>query len=121
MPLRSAERRAERAYKPPARGRDEEGKAMTEPAGTGKTRGRRRRRSGLVTSDKGDKTITVEVTYSRPHPKYGKMMRMRTRLRAHDEQNQAKVGDRVELASCRRISKSKAWRLVRVLDAAPTT
>ncbi|MCK4658744.1 MAG: 30S ribosomal protein S17 [Phycisphaerae bacterium] len=73
------------------------------------------KRTGLVTSDKGDKTIRVSYRYSMKHPKYGKYLRRRTTLHVHDEQNKAKVGNRVEVMACRPISKTKCWRLIRVL------
>lgn len=74
---------------------------------------------GVVTSDKRDKTIAVQVEYSVKHPKYGKYVWRRTKLHAHDEKNDAHVGDRVEIAACRPMSKSKTWRLVRVVERAP--
>lgn len=78
---------------------------------------RRRRavRVGLVTSDKGDKTITVRFEYIVQHPKYRKYYRRSTKLRSHDERNEAKIGDVVEVVSCRPISKTKCWRLSRVV------
>jgi len=84
-----------------------------------KTRGRRRVKVGTVVSNKCQKTITVEVTYTRPHPKYGKLVRRRTRLHVHDERNEARPGDLVEVTECRPLSKTKCWRLVRVVRAAP--
>ena len=72
-------------------------------------------RIGVVTSDKGDKSIRVTYRYSVKHPKYGKYIRRTTTLHAHDEHNVAKNGDRVEVMSCRPMSKTKHWRLVRVL------
>ncbi len=72
-------------------------------------------RIGVVTSDKRDKTIRVVYRYSVKHPKYGKYIRRRTTLHAHDEDNAAKTGDRVEVAACRPRSKTKGWRLVRIL------
>ena len=72
-------------------------------------------RVGTVVSDKGDKTITVQCDYSVKHPKYGKYQRRRIKLRAHDEANDAREGDRVEVVACRRLSKSKFWRLTRVV------
>ncbi|MCP4251769.1 MAG: 30S ribosomal protein S17 [bacterium] len=75
--------------------------------------------TGVVTSDKGDKTITVAVNRSATHRLYGKYVRRRTVLHVHDEQNQAKQGDRVEVMSCRPISKTKNWRLLRVVAAGP--
>lgn len=85
----------------------------------GQTRTRRPRnvRQGVVTSDKGDKTIRVVVAFSTRHPLYGKFIRRRTVLHAHDEKNQARVGDEVEVMSCRPISKTKCWRLVRIVKS----
>jgi len=82
-------------------------------------RGYRRREAGIVVSDKGDKTITVLVKDLVRHPGYGKYVRRTTRCRVHDEQNQAAVGDRVEIMETRPISKTKRWRLVNVLERAP--
>ena len=78
-------------------------------------RNERRVCQGQVVSDKGDKTITVRVDWSRRHSKYGKYIRRRSKLRVHDEKNQAQVGDLVEVAACRPISKTKNWRLVKVV------
>ena len=72
-------------------------------------------REGVVTSDRRDKTITVVTEFLRKHSKYGKYVRRRIKLHAHDEKNEAKVGDRVQVASCRPHSKAKNWRLVRVM------
>jgi small subunit ribosomal protein S17 len=77
----------------------------------------RAKRTGVVTSDKGDKTIRVIYQYMVKHPKYGKYQRRRTTLHVHDEHNVAKVGDRVEVMACRPMSKTKTWRLVRVLES----
>ncbi len=87
----------------------------TTASGSPRLRTHRRRRTGTVVSDRGDKTITVVVNYLTRHPKYGKYLRRRTKLHAHDEGNQAKVGDVVEVAECRPISKTKSWRLVSVV------
>jgi len=76
-------------------------------------------RVGVVTSDKRDKTIRVTVSYMVRHPKYGKYIRRRTVLHAHDENNECRNGDQVEVVQCRPISKTKNWRLVRILQAAP--
>jgi len=78
----------------------------------------RRTRVGVVTSDKRDKTVRVELNYTMKHPKYGKYIRRRTVVHAHDEHNAARVGDTVEIMECRPISKTKSWRLVRVLARA---
>lgn len=74
---------------------------------------------GVVTSDKRRKSITVEYHYSVRHPKYGKYLRRRGRVHAHDEKNDARQGDRVEVAFCKRFSKSKCWRLVRIVERNP--
>lgn len=87
------------------------------PARTGaRARPSRARLVGVVTSAKPNKTIRVEVAYRTPHPKYGKYVRRRTVIHAHDENNQAREGDRVEVMACRPVSKTKSWRLVRVID-----
>ena len=74
---------------------------------------------GVVTSDKGNKSITVVVDFQTKHPKYGKYLRRRTTIHAHDEKNEAKQGDKVELAECRPLSKTKHHRLVRIVEKAP--
>lgn len=73
---------------------------------------------GVVASDKADKTITVVVEYQAKHPKYGKYMRRRTVIHAHDERNEAREGDKVEVAECRPMSRTKRHRLVRVIERA---
>ncbi len=79
--------------------------------GDTKARARRRVRTGVVRSDKADKTITVHIDRLVRHPKYGKLLKRKTILRAHDERNEAREGDRVEIIECRPISKTKSWRL----------
>ncbi len=74
---------------------------------------------GVVTSDKRDKTRTVEVAYQAKHPKYGKYLRRSQKFQVHDDQNASKLGDRVQIGSCRKLSKTKSWRLVRVVESAP--
>ena len=74
---------------------------------------------GVVASDKGDKTIKVVVNYQTKHPKYGKYLKRRTVLHAHDEKNDAKEGDTVEIAECRPLSRTKHHRLVRIVERAP--
>lgn len=78
-------------------------------------RNRREVRVGTVVSDKGDKTIRVRFDYIVKHPKYGKYYKRSTMFCAHDESNKAATGDLVEIMACRRISKTKSWRLVRVV------
>jgi len=72
-------------------------------------------RTGTVVSDKGDKSIRVRFEYSVKHPKYGKYYKRSTTLHTHDEKNEAKMGDLVEVMSCRRVSKTKCWRLTKIL------
>jgi small subunit ribosomal protein S17 len=73
---------------------------------------------GFVTSDKRDKTRTVKVDYQIKHPKYGKYLKRSQTFQVHDEKNEAKDGDRVEIGRCRPLSKTKSWRLIRVVEAA---
>src|SRR3954469_23198562 len=75
--------------------------------------------TGVVGSDKGDKTIKVVVEYQQKHPKYGKYLKRRSTLHAHDEKNEAKEGDTVEIAECRPLSKTKHHRLLRIVQKAP--
>lgn len=74
--------------------------------------------TGIVTSNSGNKSIRVTIDYKVKHPKYGKYVRRRTKLAVHDERNECGVGDLVEIAECRSYSKTKSWRLVRVLQKA---
>ena len=74
---------------------------------------------GVVSSDRGNKSITVVVDFQTKHPKYGKYLRRRTTIHAHDEKNEAKQGDKVELAECRPLSKTKHHRLIRIVEKAP--
>ena len=72
-------------------------------------------RVGVVTSKTTDKTIRVEINVLVKHPQYGKYQRRRTRLAVHDPDNQARLGDIVEISPCRRMSKTKSWRLAKVI------
>ena len=81
-------------------------------------RGRRKIRVGVVVSDARDKTVTVEVRDSKRHPKYGKTVPVRKRFHAHDESNDANVGDTVRIVETRPISKSKNWRVAEVVERA---
>ena len=71
---------------------------------------------GTVTSDSRDKTITVSITSRETHPLYRKQYTKTRKYTAHDEKNEAKVGDRVEIAACRPLSKTKSYTLVKVLE-----
>ena len=74
-----------------------------------------RSRTGIVRSTGGHQTIHVVIENLVKHPTYGKYMRRRTKLAAHDPGSSAQVGDTVEIAPCRRLSKTKSWRLVRII------
>ena len=76
------------------------------------------RKVGVVESDRRDKSRKVVVNFSVKHPKYGKYLKKRTVLHVHDEKNESHKGDRVEIAECRPISKTKSWTLLRVLTQA---
>ena len=75
----------------------------------------RRSVTGVVASISGDKTVSVLINNLVRHARYGKYIRRRTRLSVHDAANQSSVGDTVEIVACRPISKSKSWRLVRIV------
>jgi len=81
-------------------------------------RGARKTREGLVVSDKMDKTVVVAVEDRVKHSLYGKVMRRTNKLKAHDEQNSAGVGDRVLLMETRPSSRTKRWRVVEVIEKA---
>lgn len=85
---------------------------------TAGTRGQERRklRTGIVVSDRQNKTIVVQVERRAPHPLYKKVVTYRKKYYAHDEDNQCKVGDRVEIEETRPLSKTKHWRLRSVLQ-----
>ena len=74
--------------------------------------------TGRVISNSCDKSIRVAIDYKVRHPRYGKYVRRRTTFGVHDERNQAGAGDLVEIAECRPYSKTKSWRLVKVLEKA---
>ncbi|HUZ89129.1 MAG: 30S ribosomal protein S17 [Candidatus Dormibacteraceae bacterium] len=78
----------------------------------------RKVRLGRVVSDHMDKTVVVQVTEMKSHPLYKKVIRRRTRFKAHDEVNQCKVGDLVRVMETRPISKDKRWRVVEVVEKA---
>ncbi|MBA3580963.1 MAG: 30S ribosomal protein S17 [Gammaproteobacteria bacterium] len=73
---------------------------------------------GRVVSDKMDKTVTVLIERLVKHPRYGKFIRRSTKLHAHDENNVCGAGDKVMIEECRPLSKTKSWRLVKVLEQA---
>ncbi|MCB9084662.1 MAG: 30S ribosomal protein S17 [Bdellovibrionaceae bacterium] len=86
-----------------------------------KERGRKNEVVGRVVSDKMDKTITVEADRMVRHEKYGKFVRRTTVFKAHDEKNEAKVGDKVKILESRALSKTKRWKLQQILEKAEAT
>jgi small subunit ribosomal protein S17 len=82
------------------------------------TRNPRKVREGLVVSDKMDKTVVVEIEDRVKHALYGKVMRRTSRLKAHDENNECGVGDRVQLMETRPLSATKRWRVVTIIERA---
>lgn len=99
--------------------------AQTQPDATATApRGARKQRAtqtGVVTSCVRNKTISVTMTYMVRHPKYGKFVRRRTVYHAHDEKNECRNGDVVEIVQTRPLSKTKCWRLLRIVTRAPGT
>ena len=85
---------------------------------TENTRAFRKTRIGQVVSDKMDKTITVEIRNRVKHPLYGKIMNRTEKFKAHDEQNEAGIGDTVRIMETRPLSKDKRWRLVEIVEKA---
>ncbi|WP_038175176.1 MULTISPECIES: 30S ribosomal protein S17 [Vibrio] len=78
----------------------------------------KRTQQGRVISDKMDKSITVAIERFVKHPIYGKFVKRTTKVHAHDENNECGLGDKVEIAECRPLSKTKSWTLVKVLEKA---
>ena len=78
----------------------------------------RKVRQGVVVSDANDKTIVVAVEERKPHPVYGKMMTTTKKFHAHDEKNEAGVGDTVQIMETRPLSKMKRWRLLKIVEKA---
>ena len=118
----TAEERAELRKKSAAarkrrRGETGGGEYVRTPAADNE-QGTRRERRGVVTSNKGEKTITVRVDVLKAHPKYKKIMRRSMTLHAHDEQNAANIGDTVRVVETRPLSRTKRWRLVEIVEVA---
>lgn len=83
-------------------------------------RNNRKDLTGIVTSIMGDKSIKVVYNYKIPHPRYRKVINRKTVVHVHDEKNDARLGDKVEIMETRPISRLKRWRLVTVIERAPT-
>ena len=82
------------------------------------TRAARKTRTGIVVSDKMEKTVVVSIERRVQHPVYGKMIRRTKKLKAHDETNDAKTGDTVRIMETRPMSKDKRWRVVEIVERA---
>ncbi|SDJ78341.1 small subunit ribosomal protein S17 [Actinopolyspora mzabensis] len=91
---------------------------MTETVTQEQQRNQRKTREGYVVSDKMDKTVVVALEDRKKHPLYGKIMRKTTKVKVHDENNEAGIGDRVSLMETRPLSASKRWRLVEIQEKA---
>ena len=91
---------------------------MTQPNAAATSRATRKTRTGLVVSDKMQKTVVVQIERRVPHPVYGKMVTRTKKVKAHDEENSAKTGDTVRIAETRPLSKDKRWRVVEIIDRA---
>jgi len=111
--------RGERRQRPkPVREKPKTRKPITRTEKPEGERGRRQERRGVVVSDKGDKTIVVKVDVIKSHPRYKKVVRRSVKFHAHDEANQAGVGDTVRIVETRPISKQKHWRLAEIVEKA---
>ena len=82
------------------------------------TRNLRKERTGVVTSNKMDKSITVAVKWKEKHPIYGKFVNKTKKYHAHDEKNECNIGDTVKIVETRPLSKTKRWRLVQIIERA---
>jgi small subunit ribosomal protein S17 len=91
---------------------------MSEQTATSTKRNARKVLEGLVVSDKMDKTVVVSVEDRVKHARYGKVLRRTSKLKAHDEQNQCGIGDRVQIMETRPLSATKRWRVVEILEKA---
>ncbi|MBQ6263297.1 MAG: 30S ribosomal protein S17 [Clostridia bacterium] len=82
------------------------------------TRNLRKTRVGKVVSDKMDKTVVVAIEDNVKHPTYGKIIKRTSKVHAHDENGECRIGDKVEIMETRPLSKTKRWRLVRIIEKA---
>ncbi len=82
------------------------------------TRNLRKERTGVVTSNKMDKSITVAIKWKEKHPIYGKFVNKTKKYHAHDEKNECDIGDTVKIMETRPLSKTKRWRLVQIIERA---
>jgi small subunit ribosomal protein S17 len=112
---KAAQRRAYRAKQRERRGSEPRAEA---PAAEQRATGKVKLRQGIVVSDRADKTITVRIDVASRHRKYKKIVRTSSTLHAHDENNDAHIGDTVRLVESRPLSRTKRWRLIEVLERA---
>jgi small subunit ribosomal protein S17 len=113
-----AAKAAPKTAAPKASAKDASAKGPKHTPATPKPRGRRKTRIGYVVSDKMQKTIVVELEDRMRHPLYAKIIRTTTKVKAHDENGIAGIGDRVSLMETRPLSATKRWRLVEILEKA---
>lgn len=121
-PAKRKRKRLPRSERPkktrPQRVASSERKPITRLPALEHARGRRQERQGVVVSDAADKTIVVRVDVVKVHPRYKKVIKRSTRFHAHDEENQAKLGDVVRIIETRPLSRLKRWRLQEIVEAA---
>ena len=115
---KAKQRRAYRVKQRERRAGQPRGEATTAPVDHAAQQGTLKVRQGVVVSDKADKTITVRIDTARQHRMYKKIVRTSNTLHAHDEQNEAHIGDTVRVIESRPLSRTKRWRLVEVLERA---
>jgi len=115
---RAAKARARRKRRAEAKSEAKPGRGEGTPRAERTRTGKPKERQGLVTSDKGDKTITVQIDSARRHPVYEKIVRQRHKIHVHDERNEAGEGDVVRVIETRKLSKTKHWRLVEIVEKA---
>jgi small subunit ribosomal protein S17 len=111
---RRTRRAREREQRPGVQGE----RTRPQPEAIDKATGAQRVRQGVVVSNKADKTITVKIEVARPHRVYKKIVRTSSTLHAHDERNEAHIGDTVRVIEARPLSKTKRWRLAEILERA---
>jgi small subunit ribosomal protein S17 len=109
--------KARRARRTKARAKKSAGNGGTPPAERTRT-GQPKERQGTVVSDKADKTITVRIDTARRHPVYEKIVRQTHKIHAHDERNEASEGDVVRVIETRKLSRTKHWRLIEIVEKA---
>jgi small subunit ribosomal protein S17 len=115
---RAAKARARRKRRADAKSAAKPGSGEGTPTAERSRTGKPKERQGLVTSNKGDKTITVQIDSARRHPVYEKIVRQRHKIHVHDERNEAGEGDIVRVIETRKLSKTKHWRLLEIVEKA---